>query len=420
MSTTPIDHVAFEHLGAVYFTEESTFGTTGAQLRRAAPVGDSVETTATQVLVDAMKLSPVPYDAVTPMAGDKGGTVNFSYYLQPPATLLDETGTLPTDVTMPGRIPLRVVFGGESIPDVGTQAATPTSSTEFTVDSGDGADFPAGQIIAVANASNGLEVAQVRSRSTDTLTVYPALSGTPASNADVVQMVCYYPTRTNSRSMSVSASSRDTSRQYTFNGLNGSCALRFERNALALAQFTLNAATFTGPSSQGLSVARSEDPAGSPLAVRNAIVWLQPVATTTRVDTAIDTVAMELNFGNIHLTSLTGTLEGKRAVARGEGLVQAFAKITLEMPDNADVFSWFDAGTELHFSLIVRAGAAASRRHVVVMAPQCVIESIPERFKGEGNLTKLRVVLRTKINEQCSGTLDNEELAQAPFILALG
>jgi hypothetical protein len=220
--------------------------------------------------------------------------------------------------------------------------------------------------------------------------------------------------------MSVSASSRDTSRQYTFNGLNGSCALRFERNALALAQFTLNAATFTGPSSQGLSVARSEDPAGSPLAVRNAIVWLQPVATTTRVDTAIDTVAMELNFGNIHLTSLTGTLEGKRAVARGEGLVQAFAKITLEMPDNADVFTWFDAGTELHFSLIVRAGAAASRRHVVVMAPQCVIESIPERFKGEGNLTKLRVVLRTKINEQCSGTLDNEELAQAPFVLALG
>ena len=74
MSTTPIDHVAFEHLGAVYFTEESVFGTTGAQLRRAAPVGDSVETTATQVLVDAMKLSPVPYDAVTPMAGDKGGS----------------------------------------------------------------------------------------------------------------------------------------------------------------------------------------------------------------------------------------------------------------------------------------------------------------------------------------------------------
>ena len=136
-----------------------------------------------------------PFDAVTPMSGDKGGTVNFRYYLQPSATLLDELGTLPTDATMPGRIPLRVVFGGESIPDVGTQAATPTSATAFTVDSGDGANFPAGQIIAVANTSNGLEVAQVRSRSTDDLTVYPALSGTPASNADVVQMVCYYPTR---------------------------------------------------------------------------------------------------------------------------------------------------------------------------------------------------------------------------------
>ena len=420
MSTTPIDHVAFEHLGAVYFSEESTFGTTGSNLRRAAPVGDSVETTATQVLVDAMKLSPVPFDAVTPMAGDKGGTVNFRYYLQPSATLLDELGTLPTDATMPGRIPLRVVFGGESIPDVGTQAATPTSATAFTVDSGDGANFPAGQIIAVANTSNGLEVAQVRSRSTDDLTVYPALSGTPASNADVIQMVCFYPTRTNSRSMSVSASSRNAQRQYTFNGLNGGCVLRFERNSLAVAEFALNAATFTGPSSQSLSVARSEDPAGSPLAVRNAIVLLQAVSTTTRVDTAVDKVDISLNFGNIHLTSLTGTLEGKRAVARGEGLVQSFAKITLEMPDNADVFSWFDSGTELNFTLIIRAGAAASRRHVVVMAPQCVIESIPERFKGEGNLTKLRVVLRAKISEQCTGTLDNEELAQAPLVLALG
>jgi hypothetical protein len=41
-------------------------------------------------------------------------------------------------------------------------------------------------------------------------------------------------------------------------------------------------------------------------------------------------------------------------------------------------------------------------------------------MKGEGNLTKLKVVLRAKISEQCSGTLNNEELAQAPFILALG
>lgn len=420
MSTTPLDHVAFEHLGAVYFSEEtSTFGTAGTE-RRAAPVGDTVTTKATQAMVDAMQLSPIPFDARTPMPGDKSGEVGFSYYLQPPATLLDETGALPTDATMPGMIPLRCVFGGQSIPDVGTQAATPTSSTAFTVDSGDGADFPAGQIVAVMNSTNGLEVAQVRSRSTDDLTVYPALTGTPASNADVINFVCFYPTRTNSRSMSVAGTGRNADRQYRFTGCTGGVVLKFERNALALAEFTLQAATFAGPSALSLANTRSEDPAASPIAVRNAICWLQPVATTTRVNTAIEAVAIELNPGNIHLTSLTGTLEGKRAVARGENLTGPFAKITLEMPDNEEVFTWYDAQNELNFTFIVRAGAAATRRHVVVMAPQCVIESYPERFKGEGNLTKVRVVLRAKVSEQCSGTLDNEELAQAPFILALG
>lgn len=421
MSTTPLDHTAFEHLGAAYFSEESvTFGTTGTE-RRAAPVTDTIAVEIGQASVDAMTLSPIPFDARTPMQGDKTGTVAFSYYLQPPATLLDETGTLPTDITMPGRIPLRVVFGGESIPEVGTQAATPTSATAVTVDSSDGANFPAGQIVATyINSTVGLEVAQVRSRATDDLTFYPAFTATPPSNADIVQMVCFYPTRTNSRSMSFAAGGRNADRQYRLNGCTGSCSLKFERNALAVAEFSLTAATHTGPEALSLSVARSEDPAGQPLAVRNAICWLQACATTTRVDTAVEAVEIALNFGNIHLTSLTGTLEGKRAAHRGEGLNATFAKITLTMPDNADVFTWYAAQTELNFTFIVRAGSAAARRHVVVMAPQCVIESIPERMKGEGNLTKVKVVLRAKVSEQCTGTLDNEELAQAPFVLALG
>ena len=121
-----------------------------------------------------------------------------------------------------------------------------------------------------------------------------------------------------------------------------------------------------------------------------------------------------------HLTSLTGTTEGKRATHRGQNLVESFAKIELEMPDNADVYTWHAAGTELSFWFIVRAGTAAARRHVVVHCPQCVIESVPTPMKGEGNLTKLKVVLRAKLSEQCTGTLDNEELARSPFLLGLG
>lgn len=420
MATTPIDHVSFEHLGAVFFSEETvTFGTAGTE-RRAAPISDTVSAKASQVMVDAKKLSPIPFDAVTPAQGDKNGEVSFAYYLMPPPSLLDENGTLPTDATMPQKIPLRCLFGGESLPEVGTQAATPTSSTAFTVDSGDGANIPAGQIIGVkTNSTVGIEVAQVRSRATDDVTVYPALSATPDANADVINFACFYPTRSNSRSMSVAGTGRETSRQFRFTGCTGSASFKFERDAMAQMEVNLKAATFAGPEALSLAVTRSED-AGVPIAVRNLVVWLQPVATTTRVNTAVESVAMELNFGMSHIMSLTGSLEGKRGVYRSEGLTDSFAKITLEMPDCAEPFAWYDAGTELNCTVIARAGAAATRRHVVAMAPQCVIESYPERFKGANNLTKVRVVLRAKVSEQCSGTLDNEELAQAPFILALG
>lgn len=59
MTITAIDHIAWEHLGACYFSEEdAAFGTTGTE-RRAAPVGDSVSMKATQMMVDAKKLSPM-------------------------------------------------------------------------------------------------------------------------------------------------------------------------------------------------------------------------------------------------------------------------------------------------------------------------------------------------------------------------
>ena len=183
---------------------------------------------------------------------------------------------------------------------------------------------------------------------------------------------------------------------------------------------TLNAATFDGPSALGYSVARVEDTMAAPLAVRNSICWLQATSTTTRVNTAVDSLAITLNFGNVHLTSLTGTLEGKRAVHRGEGLTDAFAKIELTMPDNTDVFTWYAAQTELNFTFIVKVDTATGRRFVAVMAPQCVIDAYPEIMKGEGNLTKVKVSLRAKVSEQCSGTITTAELASAPFLLALG
>jgi hypothetical protein len=114
MTISPLDHVFFGHLGACYFSEESGMGTLGTE-RRAWPVADTVEAVPTQESVDNKSLSSRAHDAETPLQGDKGGTVKLSYYLQPPATV-NATGATPdTSSTNPLRIPLKVLFGGESV-----------------------------------------------------------------------------------------------------------------------------------------------------------------------------------------------------------------------------------------------------------------------------------------------------------------
>jgi hypothetical protein len=420
MATTPLDHIHHGHLGAVYVSEESSFCTTGTE-RRCWPVADSVDVQTTQTSVPVTTLGPIPFDPETPIAGLKGATAKLGYYLQPSATVNTAGATPDTDADAPLRVLLRGVFGGESVTP-GSTVASAASGSSLSVDTGHGARLHAGKLVAVdTDATYGLEVAQVRSRSTDALTLYPALSATPAGSQSVVSINTYYPTRSHSRSLSVAVSGQNTDRQVRVNGCTGSMAIELQRDALAMATFDLVGATWTGPSALSLAVTRVEDTMANPIAVRNAIVLLQPVATTTRVNTAVDSVSLALNFGNVHLTSLTGTTEGKRAVHRGENLIGPFATAELVMPDCADVYTWYEGQSELSLFVIVKVDVSASvRRFVVAHLPQCIITQRPAVSKGEGQLTKLTVSLAAKTSEQCSGTLDTEEMAMAPFLLGLG
>lgn len=420
MSFTALDYVHGRHLGAVYFSQESAFVTPGAE-RRACVVADTVDITPTQVVITPVCLSSVPYDTEAVVKGDLGVTVAFSYYLQPATTVLT-TGATPDDTAAaPLRIPLKTVFGGESVA-AGSDVDTAASASSIAVTGGEGSRFPAGQVILVHTSDViGWEVAQVRSRSTDAITVYPALGGTPAGGRDIVNTYCYYPTRTNSLTMSVALSPRNTDRQWRALGCTGSATFKFERGNLAVADFALTGATFSGPEALSLSIARAADTMAAPVAVRNAVAWLQPCATTTRVTTPIESVEVACSFGMTHLPSLTGTTEGERGVMRSEGLNDAFATITVVVPDNTDVYTWYAAQVNLSFTFFAKVVDASSNLRVVgFMAPQCTIVEYLPPVAGEMNLSKTRVVLRARMSEQCSGTLDNEELAQAPFVLFLG
>jgi hypothetical protein len=419
MGTTSLDFVHLSHLGAAYVSEEGSFCGVGTEVR-CHPIADSLEATPTQETVDVHTLSPIAFDAETPVAGDKGGTLKVGYYLAPAANALLSGVTPPTDAEMPLRPFLRCLFGGESCL-AGSDVATGTSATSIDVTTGHGSRFLPGQLFAVSTDDTvGFEVVQSRSRSTDTVTMYPALSDTPATGRDVMNLVTYYLTNANSRSLSIAVSpGGNANRQWRFRGCTGGVALKFEKGQLASTEFNLTAATHDGPDALSYAVTRSEDPLAAPISCRNMIMWLQPVATTTRVNTVVDSLTVTLNTGMSHLGSLTGTTEGKRGTIRSEGLIDSAATWEMVMPDCEDVYTWRAANTELCVCAIAKVdGADGARRFIVAMSPQCVIEKIVEPMKGDKNQSKIKVSLRAKISEQCSPS--TSEMARSPFVLGIG
>lgn len=102
-----------------------------------------------------------------------------SAYLSPSGTL----GTVPEADPF-----LKNGMGAVSAATTATTVASGASSTVFTVQAGLGASFAVGQVIAIRRAANAsrVEPRRITVISTDTLTVSPALGGTPAA-ADTVK-----------------------------------------------------------------------------------------------------------------------------------------------------------------------------------------------------------------------------------------
>lgn len=408
------DAIHASHLGAVYVSEESSFCTVGTE-RRCFPVVDTVELTPEQAELDVMKLRACAWEVSDPVTGLKSVSGKFSYYLQVPSTVMNAAATPDTDANAPLRLLLRCSLGGESIA-AGTDVDTGSSSTAFSVTAGQGSRIPEGQLILVNDATSGFQACRVQSQSTDAITVWPALTGTPSSGDDVRNLMTFYPTPTNSRSVSVGlATAQDSNEQWRALGCTLNVALKFERGALAMADFTFAGASWTGPDALSLSTACTTDPMAAPLSCRNVLFYLQPPATTTRTVYAVDSVTVTLNTGMGHIESLAGGTEGRRAVHRTDGLTGSFATIEVTAPYDSGVETWWQNRTELSMFMVIPYDASASsRRAIVVDVPSCRVIGKPRVVKGAGNLSKMTFTLRAYLD----GGSGN--LASAPFRLGLG
>ncbi|MBL0219660.1 MAG: hypothetical protein IPQ07_38070 [Myxococcales bacterium] len=416
-----VDAIHPSTLGSCFVSEESSFCTTGTE-RRCFPMSDTLDYEATQAELDVKNLRPRPFDALDPVKGNKDGTVKLGYYLQPPPTVLTSGATVDGDAACPLAVFARCIFGGQSVFAGTTVAAGSGAVGGFTTATGHGSRFPAGQLCLVTDpdSSAGLVPARILTRSGDDVTFYPHVSGALADASPVVNLWTFYPTRTNGRSLSVAiAAAQASAHQWRFNGCTGSAEIKCEVGGLAQIMFDLKAANWEGPSDLSLSTADASDPMAAPLACRNAVLYLQAQGTTTRTNYKVDSFSAKLNFGNKHLTTLTGGTEGKRSVARVEGLTDTFAEIDVTFAlDTTPDATWWAQRTKLAAMLWVLVDDAnGARRTVLVDVAKGIVVGKPKHAKGADGLIKTTIKIRARLDDT---TTPGTELAEAPFRLATG
>ena len=410
------------HLGAVYVSEESPFGTAGTE-ERIHPRVDTATLSAEQTEIEALRLRVVAHDPTKPVRGYKAASGGFEHYIQPDTTYLVTAATPDGDAASPLSVPMRCILGGESI----AAGATIPSGTYnvngrvFDVGAATGSRLPAGQICAVDQSNGGTEdlvPCRVTTRATDTITVWPALAAAPNAGGRVINSRTWYATQTNTRSMSLAlAPSNGTALEYRALGGTGNVSISFTRGELVTANFELTFADFTGPANLSLGAAVAADPMASPLSTRGAKMYLQPVATTTRTCVKVDSFTLNITSGMEHLETLTCGVEGRKGVMRSAGLTEAFATIDLVCDVDTDYdTSYWASQTDLSLMLFVQLDVSASvRRFVVIDAPRVFVVGKPRVERGDNNISKMSLTLRLLRDNTTTGTGD---LATAPLRIA--
>lgn len=273
-----------------YIGTESTFGTTPSgsfpnAMVRGYPLHTDVAVEPAQAMLDVEDERPRRGEAIDPVLGLKLDTpVKFTTNLKavkasPLGQLILGAAPLP----LAPRILLTHHYGVEYA-DEGGEVASAASDTAFTVGATEGAHFKPFTWILVEIAGE-MEPTMVVSVSTDTLTVAPALSATPQAGAIVRNLYNYCRKEVHQHSLTVQqAFAGSTVAQYTVNGVTGAIEWNFpEFGELPQMTFSGQGIQWTGPSAQGLSVARADDGMGSPGVWRPTVLLAASPARGTRL-----------------------------------------------------------------------------------------------------------------------------------------
>jgi hypothetical protein len=394
---------------ASYVGVEGVFTQTPA-MTRATPIAGSVELNPSQTEIPNEDQRVDLYDEQSPVLGVKDGEASLGYYAKPDSTQAT-SGATPAANALD--LLLASAWGNVDLNAGSTVQASSTASSVI-LGAGHGSRFPIGSI-ALVEVGGTLEPAYVSNVSTDTITPWPSLSGTPNTSSGVVANThLHYPDPDATGTLTLQhALAGDANHQWTLNGCHSEVELKTDANGLIRFDFKMKAATWTGPSDQSIVTTAGNDGMGAPFAVKDAVCYFQAAATVTRTHVKVRSIAAKFAGGREFVPDLGGT-QGKAGVMRTGA--RRFAEVTLVLSGSEvayDTTNWVGR-TAMRLLFAVPQGSGLTRRWFVFCLPKCVIVGKP-RTRPEGGTVVTELTLHSQIDSSLS-----TERAKSPAVIGIG
>lgn len=383
--------------------KESTFATlptmTGKELIIEA---DSWDGDQGRTPLEDLDASARGLDAQDMVDGVFEGAAKFKAKLKPYSTQI--TGSAPA--TQPGLFDLlECVLGGMQVGAGSNISAGTTSQVTTASDAG----FAIGQVVGIQGNSD-VQIAVVETKpGASVVTFWPNL-GSAVTTGVLLNGHNAFVTEDNEKSFSVQHAYPDNAAaQQEYRGCHGKVKLTTNINELVMLDVDVTPAEGQ-EGSLSLSTAVQTNPlAAGGHAVKNAIVYIQPAATTTRTGYCVEDVSLELDPG-MEFYPCHGNTEGKGGVMRVKGRGLAMLKLAIRFDSDKDT-EW-SARTAQRILYSVPKGTGTAKRHVGFYIPEAVLAKKPKRVKRGG-----RALMELEYMVKIDSSQSANSIAGSPVVI---
>lgn len=358
-----------------FAAKESTFGVLPT-MKPLIIEADSWDGEQNKTPLDDLDSSPLLLDEQVKVDGLFEGSAKFKAKFKP----YDSQVTSTAPVTQPAAFDLlECTLGGMQVGAGSAISAGTTSQVTVAADTG----FEVGQVVGISGSSD-CQLAVVETKpGANVVTFWPNL-GSAVTSGTLVNGYNAFVTETNAKSFSVQHAYPDSSNeQLEYRGCHGKMKLSTESGSIAMMEWDVTPATGQ-QGALGLSTAVQTNPlAAGGHAIKNALLYIQTSATTTRTNYCTEEFALEFDPGLEFTPCITGT-EGKDGIMRvkGRGLAKLMLKIKA---DSAEPTAWA-ARTVRRVLFGIPSGSGTSKRWVFVYLPKAVLARNPKPSKAGGRL----------------------------------